>query len=102
MKIQEQMNILYVLGNYLLVYNASIEVEIFSCEDYDGIIFLMEDARYQLINNYHMGPRLVINPWNGGFQDMPFKPDTFWLLPPGVQASQLSEERFTDVGFTHQ
>jgi hypothetical protein len=93
-------NNICVLGEYVITYDASIKTEMFSCADYNEIMFHMENGRYQIVNNYHMGPRLIINPAAGGFRDVPFKPETFWLLPPGVRANQLSTERFSDVGFT--
>lgn len=93
---------MYVLGSYVLTFDAIIKVESFSCESYDGVAFTVDDKNYQVINNYHMGPRLVINPRAGGFEDVPFKPETFWLLPEGIVAKELSKEEFIHVAFTRK
>lgn len=93
---------MYVLGPYMLTFDASIKVESFSCEFYNGIVFATQDARYQVINNYHMGPRIIINPHLGGFEDIPFKPETFWFLPEGVVACELSKEEFTHVSLARK
>jgi hypothetical protein len=91
---------MYVLGPYVLTFDAAIKVEYFSCESYNGVMFTVGDKKYQVVNNYYMGPRLIINPLAGGFEDIPFKPGTFWLLPEGATAEELSKEQFAHVAFT--
>lgn len=91
---------MYILGHYVITYDASMKTEVFSCESYNGITFFTEEGRYQVINNYHMGPRIVINLHDGSFRDMPFKPDTFDYLPKGTSASELKNEGFEYVCFT--
>lgn len=93
---------IHILGPYALTFDATIKVESFSCESYDGVAFTAGDKAYQVINNYHMGPRLIINPHAGGFEDVPFKPETFWLLPKDVVAKELSKEEFIHVAFTRK
>lgn len=61
----------------------------YSNTSYNGIIFHTEDARYDVVNNPHLGPRIIINPHGGGFEDMPFKPETFGFLPKGVTAIEF-------------
>lgn len=93
---------MYVLGPYMLTFDTSISVEVFSCESYNGVVFSDAQAKYQVINNYHMGPRMIINPHLGGFDDVPFKSDTFWLLPEGVTACELNKEQFTHVALARK
>jgi hypothetical protein len=88
-----QSNKVYFLGPYRIHYPSHLRVETFREESYDGIIFIMEDARYQLINNYAMGTRLIINPHDGGFKDMPFNVRSFAWLPEGVTATEIQDER---------
>jgi hypothetical protein len=83
--------ITYILDSYILTYDEKIKTETFECEQYYGITFHMKDKRYQVLHNYDLGNRIIINPNNGGFQDIPFKPDTFWFLPPGVEARETHE-----------
>jgi hypothetical protein len=85
------LNNLYTLGPYLITYDTTMKTETFSEASYHGIIFITSEARYQLINNYHLGTRLIINPHDGGCQDIPFKPATFVFLPEGVGAHLISE-----------
>lgn len=84
----------YVLGDYLITYEPNIVVEKFSCQWYDGIVFIMKDGRYQLVNNYVMGTRIIINPADGGYQDIPFKPETFHYLPAGVAAITMERTNY--------
>lgn len=93
---------MYVLGPYMLTYDASLKTEMFSEKDYHGIIFTNDKGRYQVINNYHMGPRMIVNYHGGGFEDIPFKPASFWCLPPGVTAEELEKESFIHVAFARQ
>lgn len=99
---EKQVVNMYVLGSYVLTFDVAIKVESFSCESYDGVVFTVGDKTYQVINNYHMGPRLIINPHAGGFEDMPFKPETFGFLPKGIVANELSKEEFIHVAFTRK
>jgi hypothetical protein len=91
---------IYVLGPYVLTFDATISVEYFSCESYNEVMFTVGPKKYQVVNNFHMGPRIIINPLAGGCEDIPFKPGTFWLLPEGVTAEELSKEQFAHVSFT--
>lgn len=78
----------YELDKYLIIFPKDMQVETYSCKDYYGIIFITEDGRYDVCNNFLMGERLIINPKAGGFKDIPFKPSTFGFLPEGVIASE--------------
>lgn len=82
---------MYVLGTYLITYDSNMSVETYSCKDYSGIIFTTEDCKYDVCNNFLLGPRIIINPKAGGFQDIPFKPATFGFLPPGVEAKEIGQ-----------
>ena len=76
----------YELDKYVIFIPKDMEVELYSCKDYHGIILITEDCKYDVCNNYLMGDRLIINPKAGGFKDIPFKPSTFGFLPEGVIA----------------
>lgn len=88
---------IYILGPYILQFDADMPIETFSEPWYHGIIFLAEDGRYQVINNYYWGPRLIINPKAGGCEDIPFKPETFGFLPEGVTACEWDQKETTYV-----
>jgi len=78
-----------IVDRYLFTYDCTVQANIFSCESYYGVSFNMNDGRYEVIHNYHMGNRLIINPKDGRFEDVPFKPDTFWLLPPEIEVEEI-------------
>jgi len=80
---------IYVLDKYLITYPVDLKVETYSCKDYYGIIFIMEDCRYDVCHNYLMGDRLIRNPTAGGFSDIPFKPATFGFLPEGITVKEI-------------
>ena len=80
---------IYTFNNYLITYDNSVHAETYSCKDFSGIIFTTKDCRYDVCNNFLMGPRLIINPHAGGFRDIPFKPATFGFLPEGVEAKEI-------------
>jgi hypothetical protein len=79
----------FTLDNYLITYESNIKFEEFSNEWYYGIIFYIDDFMYQLIHNYAFGNRILTNNHDGWISDIPFKPATFHLLPPGVTAKEL-------------
>lgn len=89
----------YVIGDYILVYSPDVKIETFSCESYHGIMFFNQKGCYQVLNNYHMGPRMIINEHDGYHQDLPFKPATFGFLPPEVQAFEYKDEGFINANF---
>lgn len=79
----------YTFDQYLITYDSSIRAELFYCEWYYGITFYINDSKYELIHNYALGNRILINLHEGWFQDIPFKPATFDFLPPGIQAKEI-------------
>jgi hypothetical protein len=76
----------FTLNKYTIKYDHRIKTEIFSNTQYYGIIFFMDDGQYEILHNYDMGDRLLINLNNGSNKDVPFKEETFWMLPKGVEA----------------
>jgi hypothetical protein len=76
------------VNNYLLTYAEDIKVEIYDSKCYHGIIFYIGEHRYDVVNNYHMGCRLIIHN-EDGWKDIPFKPGTFGFLPDGIEAIEL-------------
>ncbi len=79
---------IYILDKYIIHYDNSIIPEFFSEKSYYGIIFYINDGRYELIHNFHLGNRILINE-KSGWQDIPFKKETFGFLPPGVRAEEI-------------
>jgi hypothetical protein len=78
------------LDNYLITYDHTFKTETYSCQWYYGIIFWDDqDNKYDVIHNYYLGNRLIINPKAGGFSDIPFKPATFGFLPDGIEVTEL-------------
>lgn len=78
------------LDNYLITYDHTFKTETYSCEWYYGIIFWDDQGnKYDVIHNYALGNRIIINPAAGGFSDIPFKPATFGFLPEGVEAKEI-------------
>lgn len=80
---------IHILDKYIISYPCNFKVETYSCKDYSGIIFFAEEAKYDVCNNYLLGPRLIINPIAGGFQDIPFKAATFGFLPEGITVKEI-------------
>jgi hypothetical protein len=94
---------IFQIGQYLLTYPRYMESETFFDEWYYGIIFFVEDFKYEVIHNYAMDTeRLFISqrPKYSGLyhqcyflnNDIPFKPATFDFLPTGVTAKELNNE----------
>jgi hypothetical protein len=78
----------YILDNYLLKFDIDVKFETYSCKCYYGIIFHVNNGRYDVIHNFNMGNRLLINN-DDGWKDIPFKKSTFGFLPPGVEAIEI-------------
>lgn len=81
-------NCSYLLGPYRITYPCHMAVATYRCEWYDGIILRDGAVKYDLVNNYHMGTRLLISEPPSRCKDVPFYSDTFWLLPAGVTAEK--------------
>lgn len=84
-------NSIFVLDKYMITYPKRYKVETYSTKDYYGIIFFTEDCKYDVIHNYFMGNRIIINHEAGGFQDIPFKPATFGFLPEDIIVREMGE-----------
>lgn len=80
-----------LLGRYKfeIDYDLSISYQRYACESYTGLIFITEDGdKYDVVNNYSMGFRLLINN-KDGWKDIPFNSSTFWFLPPGIIVEEV-------------
>lgn len=75
----------YTLDNYLIMYEPHIQVEKFSCDTYYGISFKIKDGHWDIVHNRYLGNRLIICPHQFWCQDVPFKKETFGLLPTGIE-----------------
>lgn len=75
----------FKLDKYSIEFNSDIKYEKYSCEWYYGIIFWINEIKYDLIHNKLMGNRLLINEPSGKWQDVPLKLETFWLLPSEIK-----------------
>jgi hypothetical protein len=78
----------YKTSKYQFIFPATMKHETYSCESYAGIIFDTEKGRFDVVDNPHLGHRLIINPKVGGWSDIPFKPATFGFLPDEVKVSE--------------
>lgn len=82
----------HTLGPYRILYPSHMKVETYACQWYDGIVFHVDDTTYDVINNYVMGPRLVITTPPTGSKDVPFHSGSWWLLPEGITVEKEDED----------
>ncbi len=80
---------IYVLDNYLITYPIDMEVETYSEKWYYGIIFRTAEGKFDVVHNYALGNRLIINKNDGSWSDIPFKPATFGFLPDDVKTIEI-------------
>lgn len=80
---------IFILDRYLITYPIGFEVEIYNEKWYYGIIFKTAEGRYDVLHNYALGNRLIINKKDGSWNDIPFKPATFDFLPEGVKTIEI-------------
>jgi hypothetical protein len=81
----------YKLGKYKFIFPKNLSYETFSDTGYRGICFLIDEhgyqgekfGRYQVIDNIYLGFRMIISNMYG-WQDMPFKKETFRFLPASI------------------
>jgi hypothetical protein len=78
-----------ILNNYRFIFPNNTVYEKYSTESYCGIIFHINNYRYDIVNNYVMGFRLIINDLDGGWKDIPFKKATFGFLPDIIEVTEL-------------
>lgn len=75
----------------MITYPDSMKREFFEAPSYIGIKLFTSEGTYQVINNFYMGPRIIITMKDGFWNDIPFKPDTFYFLPESVSAIPLED-----------
>lgn len=83
----------YKLGKYTFTFPQNIKYTTTECESYSVVSFFIENdgncymgdffGKYEVINNLYLGYRLFISN-KEGWQDIPFKKDTFSYLPSCV------------------
>lgn len=76
------------INKYILSFDeSSIKYQLFETQQYYGILFLINNDKYEIIHNKDIGTRLLINKeyfWN----DIPFKKDTFNFLPFNIKCEE--------------
>lgn len=77
----------YKFDKYII--KSDLPYEIFECNDYFCLTFHKDDLKFDIVNNKHMGMRLIIYSWPSSCKDVPFNPNTFHLLPNEVQVEVL-------------
>lgn len=77
---------IFTLDKYKLSFD-NIKYETFKNSSYYGIIFNINNDRYELIHNYILGNRLLINTSRVN-KDIPFKKETFGFLPDCIKCEE--------------
>ncbi len=77
------------IGPYDIAIPEGVSVTPFSCADYYGIEIRMGGRRYEILDNLHMGPRLLVSDIDhpGSLKDVPFHLGSAWLLPQDFQTT---------------
>lgn len=84
------MNLTFILDTYIITYDSNIKTDKFDNEWYYGITFYTgPHSKCELIHNYALGNRILLNPKEHWGFDIPFKPGTFHLLPDGITAEEI-------------
>lgn len=85
------MKINKIIDKYILVFDDHIKYEEYSEKQYYGIIFFINNFRYEVIHNYDLGNRLIINGEYFAYKDIPFNIKTFDFLPSHIKAFELQD-----------
>lgn len=82
----------FKLGKYKFLFPKDVKHETTECDCYSVVSFFIknESDKYEVIDNQYMGYRLFISN-RSGWQDVPFKRETFWLLPPEIKVIEEEE-----------
>lgn len=72
------------LDKYIISYPNNFKVNIFETQWFYGITFKTKHGYVELIHNPILGNRMIISDDVWMCKDVPFKEETFWLLPDGV------------------
>jgi hypothetical protein len=79
---------------YHITFPDYYKYEITVCKSYYAIDFILPFEKYAIVNNFHLGDRLVVDKENDIYmhlngevihKDLPFKPDTFHFLPEDIK-----------------
>jgi hypothetical protein len=84
----------YKLDKYLITYPSHMIMESFNEKWLYGIRFQVGKIQYEILHNFAMDTqRLLIKEEAGsgapGWQDIPFKAETFRFLPEGVSVEEV-------------
>lgn len=79
----------HTVGTYILLFEEHVKHETYECESYHGIIFHDNDIKYDVLHNYVLGQRIIISNKHGLCQDIPFKKETFYLLPNTIKVEEI-------------
>jgi hypothetical protein len=88
----------YKLGKFKFIFPQDMKFDTAECDCYSAVIFLIEGAgyldnkfgKYEVINNRHMGYRLFVS-IKEGWNDIPFKKETFGFLHPSIKVIEEEE-----------
>jgi len=83
---------MFTLDRYVVLYPPDMKYETYKCKWYYGIIFYVDDGKWDLIHNIYMGNRLLINEHEYWLKDIPFHKGTFRFLPEGIEVLDLLGE----------
>lgn len=73
------------IGGLRLTFPQDLKLETHECADYRGVIFVVDDVKFDVLENVHLGPRILISEGVGWVRDMPFNPGTARFLPACVR-----------------
>jgi hypothetical protein len=80
---------IYTLDKYLITFNSNIKYETYKCKWYYGIIFYVDDGKWDVGHNIYLGNRLLISEHQYWMKDIPFHEGTFSFLPKGIEVLTL-------------
>lgn len=79
----------YQIDKFLIEFDDDLQFHTYVDKWYYGIIFITANGRYEIIHNYFLGNRLLINNDEFSCKDIPFKQETFSFLPNNIIVTEL-------------
>lgn len=80
---------LLIVGTLRLTFPDDLPLETYECPDYNGVIFVVDGVKYDVVNNKALGMRLLISEGLGWLKDLPLHLKTLGFLPDVIRVEHV-------------
>jgi len=78
-------------GKFIFKFPCTLKVEANTNEYYSTLAFIKGENKWEVVNNFAMGYRLIINEPYFSWKDMPFHSGTYNFLPEEIIVEETND-----------